>query len=202
MKLLFAKLTLLIALLSFITAILYFYQKYALGHALPLGTLVALAITLATAIFLYVLSFLLIPFLPIFKNIKKIFSKQNRAKQINIDKTQQKLAKMIHEQGTATEILLILPPDLSFLLAKESIKNLFWGKIKEENEETGIIVGSAGFGSSPQEIRLSVQSIMQHSSKINIISKSSKKRQSNIKNSRYIKKINNFLRDKEKFYTE
>ncbi|RLA77126.1 MAG: hypothetical protein DRG30_01110 [Epsilonproteobacteria bacterium] len=231
MKLLFAKITIFIAFLSLAITVFYFSQKYPIGQAFPLGTLLTLAITASVAIFLYILSFLLIPIASVSKktdiddpliqrkhakkpfailreeitvqhNIKEEYTQLNHAEQIDIHKTQQKLAEMMQEQGTAAEILLILPSDLSFLLAKGSIENLFWGKIREENEEAGVIVGSAGFGSLSQEIRLSIQSITQHSSKMNIISKSSKKQQSDIKNSIYIKKINDFLRDKEKFYTE
>ncbi len=231
MKLLFAKLTILIAFLSLVITVFYFSQKYPIGQAFPLGSLLTLAITTSAAIFFYILSFLLTPIasgsrktdkddspakrkhakksfvvlpeeIKVQHNIKEEYTQLDHTEQIDIHKTQQKLAEMIREQGTAAEILLILPSDLSFLLAKGSIENLFWGKIKEENEEAGIIVGSAGFGSLSQEIRLSIQSITQHSSKMNIISKSSKRQQSDIKNSIYIKKINDFLRDKEKFYTE
>ncbi len=221
MKLLFARLTIFVAFLSFVSAIFYFSQKYSLGHALPLASLVTLATTIGTAIFLYILSFILMAITSIFKETDKDESPKKRKpakpfvapqkektiqhshiEETNIHETQQNLEKMMQEQGTAAEVLLILPSDLSFLLAKESIENLFWGKIKEEDEEAGTIAGSSGFGFSPQEFRLSIQSITHHTSKINIISKSSKKRQLDIKNSIYIKKISNFLRDKEKFYTE
>ena len=230
MKLLFARLTILVAFLSFVSAIFYFSQKYSLGHALPLASLVTLATTIGTAIFLYILSFILMPITSIFKktnkdespkkkkpvkpfvatqkektiqhNPKEQYTQHSHIEETNIYETQQNLEKMMQEQGTAVEDLLILPSDLSFLLAKESIEKLFLGSIKEEDEEAGTIAGSSGFEFSPQEFRLSIQSITHHTSKINIISKSSKKRQSDIKNSIYIKKISDFLRDKEKFYTE
>lgn len=231
MKLLFAKMTILSALLALAYATYHFSQEYPLGKSFQLGTLVALGVLAGAAVFFYILSILLMPLasraeksrqktapkeeveedepfvIPKEERIIRHSSKEEYVKHRLTERTkhyeaQEKLSEMAGEQGTVMELMLILPTDLSYLLAKESIYNLFFGKIKEESEEAGIIVGSAGFGSSPQELRLTVQSVTGHSTKINIISKSPKKKQSDKKNSAYIKKISDFLREKEKFYTE
>ena len=115
---------------------------------------------------------------------------------------QQKFAELKEEQGDSADLMLLLPYDLSFLLAKESITSLMFGKIKEENEGSGIILGTIGIGSGHQELQLTIKAATNHSTEINIISRSNSKRQSTKKNLSYINKITKFLKEKEKFYTE
>lgn len=112
----------------------------------------------------------------------------------------QRLAEMAETQGEYSEIMLLLPEDLSFLLAKDAIKNFSFCKIEEENRETGIIIGQVGFGSSPQEIKITIKFVTNHSSLLEVFSKSNTKKQSKKKNSSYIEKISTFLKKKEKEY--
>ncbi len=228
MKLLFAKLTILSAIIALGAATYYFNQEHPLVSSFQLAMLVAVGTLAGAAIFFYILSLLLMPLFEkmersheestlveeiepvvipreeriIRHKTKEEYIKNSRTERVDTNETQQKLTEMAEEQGTVEELMLILPLDLSFLLAKESLHNLFFGKIIEENEETGTLVGTAGLGSSPQEFRLTIQAITKYSSNITIISKSHAKKQSDKKNAGYIKKISDFLREKEKFYTE
>ena len=117
---------------------------------------------------------------------------------MNLNKT---LEEMAQTQGEYSEIMLVLAEDLSFLLAKEAINNFSFSKIVEEDSETGIIMGKVGFGSSPQEIKLTVKSTTGHSTILEVVSKSNTKKQSKKKNLSYIEKISTFLRKKEKEYS-
>jgi len=224
-KLLFAKLTIFSAILALGLATYYLNLEYSLGKSFQLGTLVALGTLVGTAIIFFILSLLLAPIVSRYEsndeeafpeeesyvvpreeriiryNTKEEYVEHNNNERMKISETQERLKEMAQEQGTHTEVMLILPLALSYLLAKESIGNLSFGKIREEDEETGIILGTAGFGSSPQKIKLSVRAITGHSTAISIVSESPAQQQSDKKNAAYIKKISNFLRKKEKFYT-
>ena len=225
MKLLFAKLTILLSLLSLGAAVYYFSHEYPLSKSFHLAVLVALGVLAGAAILFFTLSLLLGPVTSRLENRQEVpsseeeesyslpkeeriirhkskeeFLENNVSKRESAYETQQKLEEMKREQGTIAEVLLILPYDLSFLLAKESIESLFRGKIQEENQETGIILGTAGIGPNPQKIELTLQAVTQHSTSIQISSKSSTEHQSERKNASYIKKISKFLRKKESFY--
>ncbi len=223
-KLLFAKLTILLSLLSLGGAVYYFSHQYPLSKSFHLGVLVALGVLAGAAMLFFALSLLLDPIanklqskqealspeeesysLPkeeriIHHESKEEFLENNISERESAYEAQQKLEEMKKEQGATAEVLLILPYDLSFLLAKESIENLFRGKIKEANQETGIIHGVAGIGPNPQNIELTLQATTEHSTSIRINSKSPTERQSERKNGSYIKKISKFLRKKEGFY--
>jgi|GEM_PF-3019970 len=229
-KLLFARLTILSALLALGVATYYFNLEYSLSKSFQLGTLVALGTLMGAAIIFFTLSLLLVPIASRLENnhqeqesfpeekeariipreerivrydTKEEYLEQHSSnKKMRVRETQAKLKEMAQEQGTHAEVMLVLPLDLSYLLAKESISALSFGKIGEENEETGTILGTAGFGSSPQEIKLTIRTISGNSTAINILSKSPTQQQSDKKNLTYIKKIFDFLRKKEKFYTE
>ncbi len=137
-------------------------------------------------------------------NTKEEYSQHTQHEMSEVAETQKRLRELAHIQGAHSEIMLILPLDLSFLLAKGSIENLTFGKIKMADNETEVILGRAGFGfgSSPQEIKLTVQMITDHTTSIDIISRSTKSKQSDKKNNLYIDKISSYLKEKEKFYTE
>ena len=223
-KLLFAKLTILLALLSLGGAVYYFSHEYPLSKSFHLGVLVGLGVLLGAAMLFFALSLLFGSTtngleskreVPSFEEESYSLPKEERiiqhkskeefmANNVNERKSayeaRQKLEEMKREQGAVAEVLLILPYDLSFLLAKESIESLFYGKIQEKNQETGIILGSAGIGPTPQKIKMTIQAVTPHSTSIRIISKSSAEQQSERKNSSYIKKISKFLRKKESFY--
>ncbi len=226
-KLLFVKLTILSGILALGLATYYFNLEYSLSKSFQLGTLVALGVLVGSGVIFFTLSLLLIPVLSRIENNKnETFRSQEEPytipreerimrhstkeeyiehsinNRMKIGETQEILKEMAEEQGTHTEVMLVLPFGLSYFIAKESISNLSFGKIKEENEEAGTILGSAGFGSSPQKIKLSIRAITEHSTVITILSKSPTQRQSDDKNLTYIKKITDFLRKKEKFYTE
>jgi len=226
-KLLFAKLTILLAILALGLATYYFNLQYSFSKSFQLGTLVALGVLVGAAILFFTLSLLLIPIasrlggnneemisgteephvIPLEERIvrhttKEEYLEHNDTKRMEVRETQERLKKMAQEQGTHSEVMLVLPLELSYLLAKESIGKLSFGKIIEEDEEAGTILGTAGFGSTPQEIKLSIRSITAHSTAITILSKSHTQQQSEKKNLTYIKKISNFLREKENFYTE
>ena len=226
-KVLFAKLTLLLSLLALAATTYYYGESYSLSKAFQLGTLVALGVFAAAALFFYILSFLLSPLfsrleeryepsyveeekpyvLPkeervIRHNSKEEYARHNTKERESIYKARQILTEMEQERGAFAEILLLLPAKLAFLMAKESIENLFWGKIISEDIETGEIVGKAGLGSSAQEIRISVKAATEHSSNITIISKSYARKKSEKKNLAYIRKISDFLRKKEKTLTK
>ena len=226
-KLLFAKLTILSAILALGLATYYFNLEYPLSKSFQLGTLVALGVLVGAGVIFFVLSLLLVPILSKIENNKnETFSSQEEPcaipreeriirhstkeeyaehsinKKMKVRETQTILREMAEEQGTHAEVMLVLPFDLSYLLAKESIGNFIFGKIKEEDEEAGTILGTAGFGSSPQEIKLSIRTITENSTAIIILTKSPTPKQSDKKNLTYVKKISDFLREKEKFYTE
>ena len=226
-KILFAKLTILTALLALGLATYYFNLEYSLSKSFQLGTLVALGVLAGAAILFFALSLLLIPIASKFAsgkeeiisdeeesyalpreeriirhNTKEEYIEHGINERMKVRETQKILKEMAEEQGIHEEVMLVLPLALSYLLAKESIENFSFGKIKDEDEETGIILGTAGFGSSPQEIKLSIRPITERSTVITILSKSPKQQQSDKKNLTYIKKISGFLRKKEKFYTE
>ncbi|MEA3490524.1 MAG: hypothetical protein U9R27_01345 [Campylobacterota bacterium] len=137
-------------------------------------------------------------------NSKEEYSQHTQHEMSEVIETQKRLKELATIQGVHSEIMLILPLDLSFLLAKGSIENLTFGKIKMGDDETGVIVGRAGFGfgSSPQEIKLTLQMITNNVTSIYIISRSTTAKQSDRKNNLYIDKISNYLKEKEKFYTE
>ncbi len=226
-KLLFAKLTILSAFLTLGLATYYFNLQYSFSKSFQLGTLVALGVFMGAGIVFFALSLLLIPMasrlngndkevissieephaVPLEERIvrhttKEEYLEHNDIKRMEVRETQKRLKKMAQEQGTHAEVMLVLPLELSYLLAKESIGKLSFGKIKEENEEAGTILGTAGFGPSPQEIKLTIRTISGNSTAITILSKSPTQQQSDGKNITYIKKISDFLRKKEKFYTE
>lgn len=226
-KLLFAKLTILSAILALGLATYYFNIEYPLSKSFQLGILVALGALISAGVTFFTLSLFLIPILSkIEDNKNETFSRQEEphvmprkeriirhntkeeyiehsiSKRMKVKETQAKLKEMAEEQGTYAEVMLVLPLELSYLLAKESIGNFIFGKVKEEDEEAGTILGTAGFGSSPQEIKLSIRSITENSTAITILTKSPAPKQSDKKDLTYIKKISDFLREKEKFYTE
>jgi NADH:ubiquinone oxidoreductase subunit 5 (subunit L)/multisubunit Na+/H+ antiporter MnhA subunit len=226
MKLLLVKVTILIALLSLGAATSYFSQEYSWSKAFQLGVLIALAVLAGTAIIFYILSLLLTPLLAKRENkheeepieeepyivpkeeriirhtTKEEYAEHNSNERETVYEAQQILREMKQDQGAIAEVLLILPVDLAFLLAKESIENLFWGKIREEDREAGTILGTAGLGSNPQEIKITLNAMTDRSTSISIISKSPLKKQSEKKNASYIKKISDFLRKKERVYIE
>jgi len=127
--------------------------------------------------------------------------KSDKKKSEDVTETKKILKELSQSGGLNDEIMVILPFELSFLFAKESLKSLSFGKIKEEDEETGIIVGTAGFGSSPQYVKLTVRRSTKHSTVIEILSRSNTSKQSDKKNRSYIDKMFSFIRSKEEFYT-
>ncbi|SFV51940.1 hypothetical protein MNB_SV-6-1323 [hydrothermal vent metagenome] len=131
---------------------------------------------------------------------KVVEKKSSDRKSKDIEETKKVLKELSQSGGLHDEMMVILPFELSYLFAKESLKSLSFGKIKEEDKETGIIIGTAGFGSSPQHIKLTVQSSTKQSTIIEILSKSSTKKQSDKNNRAYIEKIFAFIREKEEFY--
>ncbi len=226
-KLLFVKLTILSAILALGLATYYFNLEYPLGKSFQLGTLVALGALMGAGVIFFTLSFLLIPVLSRFEssdkeevsdeeeslivprkeriirhNTKEEYVEHNTGNGMKVRETQSILREMAEEHGTHAELMLVLPLELSYLLAKESISKFTFGKIIEEDEEAGTILGAVGFGSSPQEIKLSIRTITENSTAITILTKSPAQQQSDKKNLTYIKKISDFLREKEKFYTE
>jgi len=275
-KFIFTRLSLLSVPLALIGSVVYFNIDYSFSKAFQLGTLIAMAALLSSAIFFTLLYMLLYPILAGFdrknneihhkrpkrkrqftnsfdidinKDIKtkekieiesdnietippkiklndhiddkiskqikiddeptelkiedtiKIEQKSDNIKSEDVIETKKILEELSQSGGLNDEILVILPFELSFLFAKESLKSLSFGKIKEEDEETGIIVGTAGFGSSPQYIKLTVRSSTKHSTVIEILSRSNTSKQSDKKNQSYIDKIFSFIRSKEEFYT-
>jgi len=226
-KLLFAKLTILSAFLALGLATYYFNLQYSLSKSFQLGTLVAIGVLVGASIIFFTLSLLLIPIASRFENsdeevvpnieeslvapreeriirhnTKEEYIEHSNNERIKAVEVQERLKEMTLEHGTHAEVMLVLPLELSYLLARESIDKLSFGKITEEDEEAGTILGTAGFGSSPQEIKLSIRTITGHTTAVTILSKSPTQQQSDKKNLTYIKKISDFLRKKEKFYTE
>ncbi len=230
-KLLFAKLTILSAFLALVLATYYFNLQYSLSKSFQLGVLVALGVFVGAAIIFFTLSLLLTPIASRFESnneemisngeespeeslviprekriirhsTKEEYIEHSNNERIKAVEVQEKLKEMTLEHGTHAEVMLVLPLELSYLLARESMDKLSFGKITEEDEEAGTILGTAGFGSSPQEIKLSIRTITDHTTAVTILSKSPTQQQSDKKNLTYIKKISDFLRKKEKFYTE
>jgi len=117
-----------------------------------------------------------------------------------MEETKRVLKELSQSGGLHDEMIIVLPYELSYLFAKESLKSLSFGKIKSEDIETGVILGTAGFGSSPQNIKLTVRSSTKQSTIVEVLSRSSTAKQSDEKNRSYIDKIFTFLRAKEEFY--
>jgi len=226
-KLMSIKLTILSSLLAFAAVAYYFTGLYSFNKAFQLATLTALAVAVGAGALFFLLSFLLIPLLSrsesreerispeteeaytlpkkeriIRHETKEDYIQNNSAEREAALEEQEKLNEIKESRGTFAEVMLLLPYDLSFMLSKESITHLAFGKIKEENMESGRILGTAGFGPSPQEIEITLHGITEHSTTVDIISRSSRKQQSDKKNLAYIKKISDFLRKKERRYTD
>ena len=222
-KLLFAKLTLLVSLLALGITSYTYAQSYSLSKAFQLGTLVAMGVFAAAALFFYLLSFLLSPLLSklqerpepsyveekkpyvlpkeeriIRHNSKEEYAEHNTKERESVYEARQMLTELEQERGAFAEILILLPEKLAFLMAKESIEALFRGRIIDEEIETGEILGRAGWGSSAQEIKISIKPVTDHSSSVTIISKSNSSKRSEKKELASIKKISDFLRKKEK----
>jgi len=228
MKLLLVKTAIFLTLLSLGAATSYFSRDYSLSKAFQLGVLSALATLAVTAILFYLLSLLLTPLLAgrereeeetpspprqkyhpqtkekriVHHSSREAFAAENGGGSDRINETRQLLQEMEQQQGAVDEVLLILPLDLSFLLAKESIESLFLGKIEQEDQETGTILGRAGLGRNPQEIKITLQATTSRSTSLTISSRSPLKKQYEKKNLSYLKKISAFLRKKEKLYIE
>ena len=206
-KILYIKVTILTVLFSLALTTYHFSQMYSVSKSFQLGILLSLAVLAGAVVLFFILSSIIFPTLSRYRNNQQgIYSsrKVGRATKHKAknSETKNNQIETLQGEGSFAETILILPFDLSFLLAKESIENLSFGKITEEDPENGVITGSAGIGSSPQIIKLSIQPMTEHSTVVTIISESSKKEQSEKKNAKYIVKISKFLKKKEKFYTE
>ena len=104
------------------------------------------------------------------------------------------------EALSTAEVLVVLPYELSFLLAKESIQNLAFGKITKEDKASGIVEGSTGIVPSVHKIRLNTRSITEHSTVIDISIDASSREKSETDKQKFITKISQFLRKREAFY--
>jgi cell division septation protein DedD len=213
-KILYLKVTLLVVLLALGWTTYHFSQTHPLDKSFQLGILLSLAVLAGAVIVFFILSNILIPAISKHKSdhygVHSSKPKRQPSPKRADHRTKQEAENPeipnnqseAQEEGSFAETILILPFDLSFLLAKESIENLSFGKVTEEESKAGMLVGSVGIGSSPQIIKLSIQPMTAHSTVVTISSKSSKKEQSEKKNAKYIAKISKFLKKKEKFYTE
>jgi hypothetical protein len=231
LKLLFAKLTILFSLLALGGTTYYYTQIHSFNKAFQLGVLAGAGTFAASALFFYILLLILrvvsskktaaprkqvkevekkkerkVHVIPkeeriVHHSSKEAFAENNTLKKETVFETQQKLQELKGEQGSYEEVLLILPHELAFLLAKESIESLFMGKVIDEDRETGMLLGRAGFRAK-QTLKLTVQPATERSSRIEILSKATSGRQLEKRNQAYIEKISDFLRKKEKLYLE
>lgn len=223
-----AKLTILASLLTLAGATFYFSHQYPVSKAVQLAVLIAVGVLFAMGLIVFLLSKILIPIMKRRERLrqelekekeehtyvpppkeervkhhetKEEFQENNFIERSRVDEAKYILQQLKEEIGDSDEIMILLPYDLSFLLAKEAVENLRFSKIIDEDEESGRISATAGLGSFHQIIELTLHSATKHSTTITIISRSMSEKQSHKKNRSYIEKISDFLKKKEKFYT-
>ncbi len=221
------KFAIVLALATVVGATIYFAQEYSLSKSLQLATLLGFGALVGSSIVLYILGIFLDPIIlksegftrqkaskttnqtderiivPKEERIVHHASKEEFIEKTNrlseIEQARQKLQEMAREIGDYEEVILLLPYELSFLLTKEALKGLPFGKITHENSETGTLEADAGFWFMKQHIQISIHTITNNTTTVHIRSKSSSGKAGK-KNTQVIQKIVNYMKEKEKFY--
>ncbi len=222
------KFAIILALATVFGATIYFAQEYSLGKSLQLATLLGLGALIGSSIVLYVAGIFIDPFIsksvgfakqntsqdtnqiderliiPKEERIVRHASKEEFIEKTNrlseIEQAHQKLQEMAREIGAHEEVILLLSYDLSFLLTKEALQGLLFGKITEENSETGTLEADSGFWFMKQHIRVSIHAITNNTTTVYIRSRSSSDSKSREKDIQVIQKIVNSMKEKEQFY--
>ena len=218
-KLLYILLTLITALSMAIWTTYHFSQTNPFQKSFQLAILTAVAVLVSSIIVYYLLLYLFYPLISHYGKRTKSKSKTkavkvvpNRAKPDQKEKAKADIPDKERkkepdsssddqkEELSTAEVLVVLPYELSFLLAKESIQNLAFGKIKKEDKASGIVEGSTGIVPSVHKIRLNIRSITEHSTVIDISIDASSREKSETDKQKFITKISQFLRNREAFY--